>query len=116
MADQLCVDSYIYIYYSCDDISLLSLCELVAVLYTYYYYACLFEILYFIIRKRGFLLGGRCNGTRNLIIWCYTLCVRGILIATIRRPMRRTGRIASCNVTVPKFINIYLVSCALTLV
>jgi len=36
----------------------------------------------------------------------YSLC--GILIATIRRPMRRTGRLASCNVTVPGFINIYL--------
>jgi len=36
----------------------------------------------------------------------------GILIATIRRPMRRTGRLASCQVTIPGrggLINIYLV-------
>ena len=49
-----------------------------------------------------------CNGLRSLIIWDYSLSVWGILIATIRHPMRRTGRLASCQVTIPGLINIFI--------
>jgi len=49
-------------------------------------------------------------GYAVLIIWDYSLSVRGILIATIRRPIRRTGRLASCQVTIPGLIlSFYLV-------
>jgi len=113
----MCVDSYIYIYITRVMIFLFFffvglVCHF---LYTYYY-ACLFDILYFCYQKAGLSAGGRCNGTRNLIIWGYSRSVRGILIATIRRPMRRTGKLASYDVTVPVLINIYLVSCELNLV
>jgi len=60
----------------------------------------------------------------HIVIWdtqsnnmvSFSLFVRGILIATIRHSMRRTGKLASCDATIPGFINIYLLSRALTLV
>jgi len=47
-----------------------------------------------------FLFGVISNGLRSLVIWDYSLSVRGILIATVCRPIRRTGRLASCKVTI----------------
>jgi len=56
----------------------------------------------------GLSAGGRCNGLRSLIIGDYYLSVRGILIATVCRPIKRTGRLASCKVTIPGLIDNYL--------
>jgi len=73
MADQLYVTlTCVYTIHVTIFLFFLFVSLVVVFPYTYYYYACLFDILYFVIRKRGFLLGGRCNGTRNLIIWCYS--------------------------------------------
>jgi len=49
-----------------------------------------------------------CNGLHSLIIWDYSLSVREIPIATLCRPVIRTGRLASCKVTIPGLINNYL--------
>jgi len=46
-----------------------------------------------------------CNGSRSLTIWDYSLSIRGILMVTIRRPIKGTGRLASCQVTIPGLID-----------
>jgi len=70
MADQLCVNSYIYIYYSCNDIFLLSLREFSYRLYIHIIIMLVFLKYCILLSENGaFCWGGRCTGTRNLIIW-----------------------------------------------
>jgi len=68
ITDQLCANSYIY--YSCDDIPLLSLCGFSYRLYTHIIIMLVFLIYCILLSENGaFCWGGGCNGTRNLIIW-----------------------------------------------
>jgi len=50
-----------------------------------------------------------CNGLRSIIIWDHLLSIWGILKTILYRSIGRTGRGASCQVTIPGLTSNYQV-------